>query len=74
MTSRDIALEMLVTRPSKDDQKLLPLMTKRVGVALRTQRLNGLARSKHTSGLLILSRPLCQMSAIWFDFDRGNQS
>jgi len=34
MTSRDIALEMLVIRAlDKDDQKLLALMTKRVGVA-----------------------------------------
>jgi hypothetical protein len=36
LTSRDIALEMLVTRAlDKDDQKLLALMTKRVGVTLR---------------------------------------
>jgi hypothetical protein len=43
MTTRDIALdlEMLVTRAlDKDDQKPLALMTKRVGVALRLQRLN----------------------------------
>jgi hypothetical protein len=41
MTSRDIALEMLVTRAlDKDDQKLLALMTKRVGVTLRLQRVN----------------------------------
>jgi hypothetical protein len=39
MTSRDIALEMLVTCAlDKDDQKLLALMTKRVGVTLRLQR------------------------------------
>ena len=50
MTSRDIALEMLVTRAlDKDDQKLLALMTKRVGVALRLQRLNSVVRS--SSGL-----------------------
>jgi len=46
MTSRDIALEMLVTRAlDKDDQKLLALMTKRVGVTLRLQRLNAVVRS-----------------------------
>ena len=51
MTSRDIALEMLVTRAlDKDDQKLLALMTKRVGVALRMQRLNGVVCSEHGTG------------------------
>ena len=36
MTTRDIALEMLVSRAlNTDDQKLLALMVKRVGVALR---------------------------------------
>ena len=51
MTSRDIALEMLVTRAlDKDDQKLLALMTKRVGAALRMQRLNGAVRSEHGTG------------------------
>jgi hypothetical protein len=51
MTSRDIALEMLVTRAlDKDDQKLLALMTKRVGVALRLQRLNGVVHSANSTG------------------------
>ena len=51
MTSRDIALEMLVTRAlDKDDQKLLALMTKRLGVALLMQRLNGVVRSEHGTG------------------------
>ena len=46
LTSRDIALELLVTRAlDKDDQKLLALMTKRVGVTLRLQRVNGIVRS-----------------------------
>ena len=46
LTSRDIALELLVTRAfDKDDQTLLALMTKRVGVTLRLQRLNGIVRS-----------------------------
>lgn len=35
MTTRDIALEMLIERAlGKSDQRLLRLMTKRVGVAL----------------------------------------
>ena len=46
MTTRDIALEMLVTRAlNTEDQKLLALMVKRVGVALRLQRNNGIVRS-----------------------------
>jgi hypothetical protein len=50
LTSRDIALEHLVTRAlDKDDQKLLALMTKRVGVTLRLLRVNGIVRS--SSGL-----------------------
>lgn len=44
-TSRDIALELLVERAlDKHDQRLLRIMSKRVGVALRTQRENGLVR------------------------------
>jgi hypothetical protein len=51
MTSRDIALEMLVTRAlDKDDQKLLALMTKRVGVTLRLERLNAVVRSSSGPG------------------------
>lgn len=51
MTSRDIALEMLVTRAlDKRDQKLLRLMTKRVGVALRIQEHNGVVRSDQGPG------------------------
>lgn len=55
MTTRDIALEMLVTRAlDKDDQKLLALMTKRVGVALRLQRLNTVVRSSSGPGQFML--------------------
>jgi hypothetical protein len=51
LTSRDIALELLVTRAlDKDDQKLLALMTKRVGVTLRQQRVNGIVRSSSGPG------------------------
>jgi hypothetical protein len=48
---RDITLEMLVSRDlDKDDQKLLALMTKRVGVSLRMQRLNGRVPPEHGTG------------------------
>lgn len=55
LTSRDIALELLVTRAlDKDDQKLLALMTKRVGVTLRLQRVNGIVRSSSGPGQFML--------------------
>lgn len=55
MTSRDIALELLVARAlDKRDRKLLGLMTKRVGVALRTQRENGTVRSDQGPGQFVL--------------------
>ena len=45
LTSRDIALQLLVERAlDKSDQLLLRLMTKRVGVALRGQRESSLVR------------------------------
>lgn len=51
LTSRDIALELLVQRAlDKDDQRLLRLMTKRVGVALRIQRDKGVVRSDQGPG------------------------
>lgn len=57
MTSRDIALELLVSRAmNKDDQKLLRLMTKRVGVALRIQRDNGTVASEQGPGQFVLWR------------------
>lgn len=55
LTSRDIALEMLVTRAlDKNDQRLLQLMTKRVGVALRIQRDRGAVRSSDGPGQFML--------------------
>jgi hypothetical protein len=46
LTTRDIALQLLIERAlDKSDQRLLRLMTKRVGVALRGQRGNGVVRS-----------------------------
>lgn len=55
MTSRDIALELLVARAlDKRDQKLLRLITKRVGVALRTQRKNGVVRAEQGPGQFVL--------------------
>ena len=54
-TARDIALEMLITRAlNKYDQKLLALMTKRVGVALRRQRQNGTVRSANGPGQFMI--------------------
>src|SRR5882757_6977034 len=55
MTTRDIALEMLVNRAlNTEDQKLLALMTKRVGVALRVQRNNRIVRSTSGPGQYML--------------------
>jgi hypothetical protein len=45
MTTRDVALE---------DQRLLALMVKRVGVALRIQRNNGIVRSANGPGQFML--------------------
>jgi hypothetical protein len=46
---------MLVARAlDKDDQKLLALTTKRVGVTLRLQRVNGIVRSSSGPGQFML--------------------
>lgn len=51
LTSRDIALELLIERAlDKNDQRLLRLMTKRVAVALRGQRDKGVVRSDQGPG------------------------
>jgi hypothetical protein len=51
MTTRDLAYELMVTRGlDTEDEKLLRKMTKRVGVALRTQRENGLTKSSQGTG------------------------
>jgi hypothetical protein len=55
LTTRDIALQLLVERAlDKSDQRLLRLMTKRVGVALRGQRGNGLVRCEQGPGQYML--------------------
>lgn len=55
LTTRDIALQLLVERAlDKSDQRLLRLMTKRVGVALRGQRGNGVIRSVQGPGQFML--------------------
>lgn len=52
LTTRDVALEMLVSRAlDKDDQRLLKMMTKRVGVALRLKRDDGIVRSAQGPGM-----------------------
>ncbi len=51
LTSRDIALQMLIERAmDKSDQRLLRLMVKRVGVSLRIQRENGTVRAEQGPG------------------------
>lgn len=55
MTTRDIALEMLVTRAmDPKDQRMLRTMVRRVGTALRTQRENGVVRSEQGTGQFVL--------------------
>ena len=55
LTSQDIARELILTRGmDSDDVKLLRKMTKRVGVALRGQRDNGLVRSRQAEGLFMV--------------------
>jgi hypothetical protein len=53
LTTRDIALQLLVERAlDKSDQRLLRLMTKRVGVALRGQLENGFVRCDQGAGAI----------------------
>jgi hypothetical protein len=55
LTSRDIALQLLVERAlDKSDLRLLRLMTKRVGVALRIQRDNGAVKCDQGPGQYML--------------------
>ena len=55
LTTRDIALQLLVERAlDKNDQKLLRLMTKRVGVSLRGQRDKGVVQSDQGPGQYML--------------------
>ena len=55
MSTRDIVLEMLISRAlDKSDQRLLRLMVKRVGVSLRGMRDQGLAKSEHGTGQFML--------------------
>jgi hypothetical protein len=57
LTTRDIALQLLVERAlDKSDQRLLRLMKKRVGVALRGQRQNGVVRCNQGLGQYMLGR------------------
>ena len=55
LTTRDIAVQMLIERAlDRNDQRLLRLMTKRVGVALRLQRDNGVVRCEQGPGQYML--------------------
>lgn len=55
LTCRDVALQLLTERAlNREDQKLLRLMTKRVGVALRLQKQKGIVRSAQGPGQYML--------------------
>lgn len=55
LTTRDIALQLLVERAlDKEDQRLLRLMSKRVGVALRAQRQDGRVVAQQGPGQYML--------------------
>ena len=55
LTTRDIAVQLLLERAlDSQDLKLLRLMTKRVGVALRGQRNNGVVESDQGPGQYML--------------------
>ncbi len=57
LTTRDIALQLLVERAlDKNDLRLLRLMTKRVGVALRDRRTTGAVTSEQGPGQYMLWR------------------
>ncbi len=55
LTSQDVAVQLIVERAlDRDDAKLLRLMTKRVGVALRGLRDRGIAVSQPGPGMSVL--------------------
>ncbi len=55
LTCRDIALQLLTERAlNREDQRLLRLMTKRVGVALRGQREKGVVQADQGPGQYML--------------------
>lgn len=57
LTIRYIAVQLLIERAlDSEDKKLLRLMTKRVGVALRGQRNNGVVESEQGPGQYMLWR------------------
>lgn len=54
LTSRDIASQLVRERALDPTDKLMRLMTKRVGVALRGQRDKGAVRSSQAHGLYMV--------------------
>src|SRR5580692_6215745 len=55
LTCRDVALQLLTERAlNREDQKLLRLMTKRVGVALRGEREKGVVKADQGPGQYML--------------------
>ena len=59
LTSRDVAMQIMVERAlDTTDKKLLRLMGKRVGVALRTLRQKGGVRSEQMPGMYLVWAPV----------------
>ena len=55
LTSQDIAVQLLIEKAlDRNDLKFLRLMTKRVGVALRSQREKGAVRGEEGPGQYVL--------------------
>lgn len=55
LSTRDIALQLLIERAlDRNDQKLLRLMIKRIGVALRRQREDNVVQSFEGGGMWLL--------------------
>lgn len=56
LTARDVALQLIAERALDPNDKLIRLMTKRCGVALRGQRDKGVTASKEGPGMSVLWR------------------
>ncbi len=54
LTARDVALQLIAERALDPDDKMVRLMTKRCGVALRGQRDKGVTRSMDGPGMSVL--------------------
>ncbi len=54
MTARDVAVQLIAERALEPSDKIVRLMTKRCGVALRGQRGRGVAVSTEGPGMSVL--------------------